>query len=127
MQDVEEEIRACCNGSDRWLLGELNRGEVAKLVGVAPINRDSGKKSGKRFIGGGRGQGKGIKGSDRGMYAKVDNDPKPTDQDRPAVDNKMSVLSCAQNALDEFPFGSAIPCKVVSPQSLVLFDRARTR
>lgn len=37
-------------------LGELNRSEVAKLVGVAPINRDSGKKSGKRFIGGGRGQ-----------------------------------------------------------------------
>ena len=36
-------------------LGKLNRGEVAKLVGVAPINRDSGKKSGKRFIGGGRG------------------------------------------------------------------------
>ena len=37
-------------------LGKLNRGEVAKLVGVAPINRDSGTKSGKRFIGGGRGQ-----------------------------------------------------------------------
>lgn len=37
-------------------LGELNRGQVAKLVGVAPINRDSGDKSGKRFIGGGRGQ-----------------------------------------------------------------------
>jgi transposase len=37
-------------------LGKLNRGEVAKLVGVAPINRDSGQKSGKRFIGGGRGQ-----------------------------------------------------------------------
>ncbi len=37
-------------------LGALNRGEVAKLVGVAPINRDSGTKSGKRFIGGGRGQ-----------------------------------------------------------------------
>jgi transposase len=37
-------------------LGRLNRAEVAKLVGVAPINRDSGKKSGKRFIGGGRGQ-----------------------------------------------------------------------
>ena len=56
MHGVEEEKRVCCNGSDRWLLGELNRGEVAKLVGVAPINRDSGKKSGKRFIGGGRGQ-----------------------------------------------------------------------
>lgn len=37
-------------------LGKLNRGEIAKLVGVAPINRDSGQKSGKRFIGGGRGQ-----------------------------------------------------------------------
>ena len=70
-------------------------------------------------------QGKGIKGSDRGMVAKVDNDPKPTDQDRPAMDNKMSGLSCTQNVLDEFPFGSAIPSKVVSPQSLVLFDRAQ--
>jgi len=37
-------------------LGKLNRGEVARLVGVAPINRDSGQKSGKRLIGGGRGQ-----------------------------------------------------------------------
>lgn len=37
-------------------LGKLNRGEVAKLVGVAPINMDSGTKSGKRFICGGRGQ-----------------------------------------------------------------------
>jgi transposase len=37
-------------------LGKLNRGGVAKLVGVAPINMDSGTKSGKRFIGGGRGQ-----------------------------------------------------------------------
>ena len=43
LQGVEEEKRSCCNGSDSWLLGELNRGEVAKLVGVAPINRDSGK------------------------------------------------------------------------------------
>jgi transposase len=37
-------------------LGRLNRGEIAKLVGVAPINRDSGKMSGKRFIGGGHGK-----------------------------------------------------------------------
>lgn len=29
---------------------------VAKLIGVAPINRDSRAKSGKRFISGGRGQ-----------------------------------------------------------------------
>ena len=35
-------------------LGKLNRGQIAKLAGVAPINRDSGTKEGKRFIGGGR-------------------------------------------------------------------------
>jgi transposase len=35
-------------------LGSLNRCEVAKLAGVAPINRDSGTLRGKRMIGGGR-------------------------------------------------------------------------
>lgn len=35
-------------------LGAMNRGEAAKLVGVAPINRDSGTLRGKRMIGGGR-------------------------------------------------------------------------
>jgi transposase len=35
-------------------LGELNRGEIAKLVGVAPINHDSGKMSGRRRTFGGR-------------------------------------------------------------------------
>jgi transposase len=35
-------------------LGELNRGQIAKLVGVAPMNRDSGKLSGKRRTFGGR-------------------------------------------------------------------------
>ncbi len=35
-------------------LGKLNREQIAKLVGVAPINRDSGGSLGKRFIGGGR-------------------------------------------------------------------------
>lgn len=35
-------------------LGEMNRGQTAKLVGIAPFNRDSGKSNGKRFIGGGR-------------------------------------------------------------------------
>ncbi|MDZ4849175.1 MAG: transposase [Pirellulaceae bacterium] len=33
----------------------MNRGQAAKLVGIAPINGDSGKSNGKRFIGGGRG------------------------------------------------------------------------
>ena len=35
-------------------LGTLNRGQIAKLVGVAPINNDSGTKSGKRRTIGGR-------------------------------------------------------------------------
>jgi len=35
-------------------LGKLNRKEVAALVGVAPMNRDSGGYKGKRFIRGGR-------------------------------------------------------------------------
>jgi len=35
-------------------LGRLNRKEIAALVGVAPMNRDSGSHEGKRFIRGGR-------------------------------------------------------------------------
>jgi len=35
-------------------LGQLNRGEIAKLAGVAPLLRDSGQMRGKRTIGGGR-------------------------------------------------------------------------
>lgn len=37
-------------------LGTLNRRAIAALVGVAPLNRDSGAWRGKRRIGGGRGQ-----------------------------------------------------------------------
>ncbi|AWV90761.1 hypothetical protein DN745_16135 [Bradymonas sediminis] len=35
-------------------LGKLNRKEIAKLVGVAPLNRDSGHRKGKRSTWGGR-------------------------------------------------------------------------
>lgn len=35
-------------------LGTLNRGQISKLVGVAPMNNDSGKKSGQRLTSGGR-------------------------------------------------------------------------
>jgi transposase len=35
-------------------LGKLNRQEIAALVGVAPVNKDSGRKQGKRRIYGGR-------------------------------------------------------------------------
>ena len=37
-------------------LGELNRRQIATLVGVAPINRDSGNFRGRRMIWGGRAQ-----------------------------------------------------------------------
>jgi len=35
-------------------LGQLNREEIAKLVGVAPLNRDSGTSKGQRYVAGGR-------------------------------------------------------------------------
>jgi transposase len=38
-------------------LGRLNRQEIAALVGVAPLNRDSGQYRGKRKVWGGRGLG----------------------------------------------------------------------
>ncbi len=37
-------------------LGTVNGSEIAKLSGLAPMNRDSGKLRGKRHIGGGRGR-----------------------------------------------------------------------
>ena len=37
-------------------LGSLNRKQIAALVGVAPLNRDSGTLRGKRTIWGGRAQ-----------------------------------------------------------------------
>ncbi len=37
-------------------LGQLNRKQIAKLIGVAPLANDSGKRSGKRHIQGGRRQ-----------------------------------------------------------------------
>jgi transposase len=35
-------------------LGSMDKGQIAKLVGVAPLNRDSGQMRGKRMISGGR-------------------------------------------------------------------------
>ena len=35
-------------------LGRLSRREIAKLVGVAPLSRDSGTLRGRRFVQGGR-------------------------------------------------------------------------
>lgn len=37
-------------------LGQLDRKQIAALVGVAPLNRDSGRRKGQRIIWGGRAQ-----------------------------------------------------------------------
>ena len=42
--------------SDLQELGSLNQKQIAALVGVAPMNRDSGSMRGKRRIRGGRAQ-----------------------------------------------------------------------
>lgn len=42
--------------SDLQELGSLNQKQIAALVGVAPMNRDSGRMRGKRRIRGGRAQ-----------------------------------------------------------------------
>jgi len=47
-------ITAAALMADLPELGTLNRREVARLAGLAPINRDSGTMRGKRMIGGGR-------------------------------------------------------------------------
>jgi transposase len=41
-------------------LGTLSHHQIAALVGVAPLNRDSGRFRGKRMVWGGRGQGPGC-------------------------------------------------------------------
>lgn len=47
---------ACFLLADLPELGSLNKGQIAKLVGLAPLNRDSGLMRGKRMISGGRRQ-----------------------------------------------------------------------
>lgn len=47
-------LTACVLFAELPELGHLNKGQIAKLVGLAPINRDSGSMRGKRMIAGGR-------------------------------------------------------------------------
>ena len=48
-------LLACLLIANLRELGNLTRREIASLVGVAPMNNDSGLRRGRRFIGGGRG------------------------------------------------------------------------
>lgn len=60
--DLLQSVPGIGKGTSRVLLGlvpelgTVSAGEVAKLVGLAPFNRDSGKFRGSRHIGGGRGR-----------------------------------------------------------------------
>jgi len=47
-------VAICTFVADLPELGKLNREKIAKLVGIAPLNRDSGAWHGKRFVIGGR-------------------------------------------------------------------------
>lgn len=49
-------VTACSMIADLPELGKLDRQKISKLVGVAPLNRDSGKQRGTRHIYGGRAQ-----------------------------------------------------------------------
>ncbi|WP_188667418.1 IS110 family transposase, partial [Terasakiella brassicae] len=49
-------LTACILLAELPELGHLGKAQIAKLVGVAPINRDSGKMRGQRTIAGGRKQ-----------------------------------------------------------------------
>lgn len=82
-------------------LGTLNRGQIAKLVGIAPMNRDSGKSSGKRFISGGRGHVRsvlymatlsGIRSNDklRTMYKRLKAQGK---------ESKVAMVACMRKLL----------------------------
>jgi len=52
--DIREEEGAFLLVADLPELGKLDRGQIAKLVGVAPLNCDSGQRRGPRRIRGGR-------------------------------------------------------------------------
>ncbi|MBD3661544.1 MAG: IS110 family transposase [Arenibacter algicola] len=47
-------LTACVVLAELPEIGWLENGQIAKLVGVAPLNRDSGRSQGKRMIAGGR-------------------------------------------------------------------------
>ena len=60
--DLLQSVPGVGKGTSRTLLGlvpelgTVSAAEIAKLVGLAPFNRDSGKSRGSRHIGGGRGR-----------------------------------------------------------------------
>lgn len=62
-------------------LGEANRQEIAKLVGVASLNRDSGKHRGERSTRDGRAGPPLVQGKSSRLHAKVAGDHEHDDEE----------------------------------------------
>ena len=82
-------------------LGKLNRKEAAALVGLAPMNRDSGRKSGHRYIRGGRHKVRTVLFVS--MMSAIQHHPKLKPMYQKMVANgkprKLALIACARKQL----------------------------
>ena len=82
-------------------LGQLNRKQIAALVGIAPMNRDSGHKSGRRYIRGGRHKVRTVLFVS--MMSAIQHHPKLTLAYKRMVENgkpkKVALIACARKQL----------------------------
>ncbi|SDU47688.1 IS110 family transposase [Stappia sp. ES.058] len=94
---------ACFLLADLPELGTLTKGQIAKLVGVAPLNRDSGLMRGKRMISGGRRQIRDalyiaalpairFDPTMKGFYTRLKTNGKPSKVALVAVMRKMIII-----------------------------------
>ena len=82
-------------------LGKMNRKEAAALVGLAPMNRDSGRKQGQRFIRGGRHKVRTVLFVS--MMSAIQHHPKLKPMYQKMVANgkpkKVALIACARKQL----------------------------
>ncbi|MEJ2177931.1 MAG: transposase [Gammaproteobacteria bacterium] len=82
-------------------LGKLNRKEIAALVGVAPMNRDSGSYRGKRRVSGGRSKVRTV--LYMSMWSTIQYDPKiKATYERllaAGKPKKVALVACMRNQL----------------------------
>ena len=127
LSDIDADLRKAIEGSPIWMvkhnllkdvpgigpvntvtligalpeLGTLTRQQIAKLVGVAPMNRDSGFYRGKRSIHGGRSRVRGALYM-AAMSAKVHNPVIKAFHDK-LIDNgkpkKVAIIACLRKLL----------------------------
>ncbi|MFT7388694.1 MAG: transposase [Candidatus Endobugula sp.] len=87
--------------SDLPELGQLNRKEVAALVGLAPMNRESGAYEGKRKIRGGRHRIRTVMFT--AMMSTIQSNPKFTTLFKRMVDEgkpkKVSIVACMRKMI----------------------------